>query len=53
MSKYKERGIDSFYQRDFKNALFNFSLALKENPEDQELRMSGILSNKEVEGEGE
>ena len=53
MNKYKERGIDSFYQRDFNNALFNFSLALKEAPGDKELRMCAILTDLAFEKEEE
>lgn len=53
MIKYKERGIDSFYQRDFKNALFNFSLALREAPEDKEVRMCAILADLALEKEEE
>ena len=53
MSIYKERGIESFLKRDFKNALFNFSLALKEEPDCYELRVYAILSDMAVEKEEE
>ncbi|MFV0481950.1 MAG: tetratricopeptide repeat protein [Campylobacteraceae bacterium] len=47
----KEKGIDSFYKKNFNLAQFYFSLALGENEEDEELKLflllSGIAKEKE------
>jgi tetratricopeptide (TPR) repeat protein len=53
MSTYKERAIDCFYNKEFQRALFYFSLALKEDPEDKELRICAILADLALEREEE
>ncbi|MBL0686227.1 MAG: tetratricopeptide repeat protein [Sulfurospirillum sp.] len=44
MNKYLKRGISSFYKKDFLEALLYFSLALKEQPDSKEARISAMLS---------
>jgi tetratricopeptide (TPR) repeat protein len=53
MNTYKERAIDCFYNKEFNRALFYFSLALKENPQDKELRICTILADLALEREEE
>ncbi|MFA6756510.1 MAG: tetratricopeptide repeat protein [Sulfurospirillaceae bacterium] len=45
LSKFKSLGIECFLAREFNRALFYFSLAFKEDPNDKELRMFIILTD--------
>lgn len=45
MNNYKELGIESFHNREFSRALFYFSLALRDNPQDKEARICAILAD--------
>ncbi len=45
MNRYKELGNNSFFQRDFKSALLNYSLALKEFPDDKEAKIGALLAD--------
>lgn len=53
MNSYKERAIDCFYNKEFNRALYYFSLALKEDPQDKELRICTILADLALEREEE
>ncbi len=53
MSKYLKRGVNSFYKKDFKNALLHFALALREKPSSKEARISAILAELAFEREDE
>ncbi|MCF6172502.1 MAG: tetratricopeptide repeat protein [Campylobacteraceae bacterium] len=46
-------GIDNFYKRDYDGALFNFSLALQENPECKEAKLGAILADMAKQRESE
>ena len=50
-SKFKERAKNSFFKREYKEALMNFSLALKEAPGDRESKIGAILSDMANENE--
>jgi len=45
MNKYIRRGIDSFFDKNYDNALLHFSSALKEESESKEARLGAILSD--------
>ena len=45
MSQYKSLGIEAFHKREFSRALFYFSLALREDPNDKEARICAILAD--------
>ena len=53
MNRYKELANSSFFQRDFKNALLNYSLALKEVPDDKEAKIGALLADLAFEKEDE
>ena len=53
MNRYKELGNNSFFQRDFKSALLNYSLALKEVPDDKEAKIGALLADLAFEKEDE
>lgn len=53
VNKYIKRGIDSFYQKDFDNALLNFSLALQQNPDSDQARICAMLCDLAMEKEDE
>ena len=53
MDKYLKRGVASFYRKNFKDALFHFSLALESAPSCKEARVSAILSELALEKEDE
>jgi len=53
MNKFKELANDSFFQRDFKKALLNYSLALKEVPDDKEAKIGALLADLAFEKEEE
>ena len=53
MNKFKELANNSFIQRDFKKALLNYSLALKDMPEDKEAKIGAILADLAFEKEDE
>ncbi len=53
MSKFKDLANISFFKREYKDALLNFSLALKEKPEDQEARIGALLADMAFEKEEE
>ncbi len=53
MNKFKELANNSFMQRDFKKALLNYSLALKDMPEDKEAKIGAILADLAFEKEDE
>lgn len=50
---HKKKGLESFNLKNFKNALFHFSLALEKNPNDKELQTYAILSDLANEREDE
>jgi tetratricopeptide (TPR) repeat protein len=43
--KYKELASNSFFKREYKKALFNYALALKQEPDDKESRIGAMLSD--------
>ena len=51
--KHIKRGIESFYSKDFSNALLNFSLALEISPESKEARIGAMLTDLAMEKEDE
>lgn len=53
MNRFKELANNSFIQRDFKKALLNYSLALKEAPEDKEAKIGALLADLAFEKEDE
>ncbi len=53
MSKFKDLGNNSFFKRDYKRALLNYSLALKEEPNDKEAKIGALLSDMAFEKEDE
>lgn len=53
MISYKKHGIKNFINRNFKNAMLYFSLALQKKPEDKELRTYLTLANLAKEREEE
>ncbi len=53
MNRFKELANSSFMQRDFKKALLNYSLALKEFPEDKEAKIGALLADLAFEKEDE
>ncbi len=53
MNRYKELGDSSFFRRDFKKALLNYSLALKEAPDDKEAKIGAMLADLAFEKEDE
>ncbi|WP_024954093.1 hypothetical protein [Sulfurospirillum arcachonense] len=52
-NKFIKRAIESFYQKNFKSSLLNFSLALEELPNSSEARIGAILSDLAMEKEDE
>ncbi len=53
MSSFVERAKNSFFKRDYKRALFDFSLALKEQPYDLDAKVGVLLSDMAMEQEEE
>ncbi len=53
MNKFKERAKDSFFKREYKNALFNYALSLKEYPDDEESKLGALLCDLALEHEEE
>ncbi len=53
MINYKELANNCFFKREYKKALFNYSLALKDDPEDKEARIGALLSDMADEREDE
>ncbi len=51
--KYKELANSYFFKREYKSALFNFSLALKISPDDKEAKIGALLSDLAMESENE
>ncbi len=51
MSKFKDLASNSFFKRDYKRALLNYSLALKESPNDAEARIGVLLADMATEKE--
>ncbi|MBN1839107.1 MAG: tetratricopeptide repeat protein [Campylobacterales bacterium] len=45
MNEYIKKGIEKFYEKNFREAMFQFSLALSEQPDAQEARIGAILSD--------
>lgn len=45
MSKYFKRAMNHFYNREFQEALFNFSLALQQRPNSKDAKMGAMLSD--------
>ncbi|AFL69333.1 tetratricopeptide repeat protein [Sulfurospirillum barnesii] len=43
MNAHSKKGIAKFYEKNFKEALFEFSLALSEEPQSKEARIGAIL----------
>jgi tetratricopeptide (TPR) repeat protein len=50
---YKEQAKNSFFQRDYKMALLNFSFALKDKPNDREAKIGAMLADMAFEKEDE
>ena len=53
MIKYKEIADNSFFERDYEGALFNYALALKINPDDKDSHIGALLSDMASEKEDE
>ena len=53
MSNFKEKAKNSFFRGEYESALFNFSLALKEYPNDHEAKIGALLSDMATENEDE
>ena len=53
MSKFKDLANNSFFKRDYKRALLNYSLALKEKPDDSEAKIGALLADMAFEKEDE
>ena len=53
LSNFKEKAKNSFFRGEYENALLNFSLALKEYPEDHEAKIGALLSDMASENEDE
>ncbi len=53
MNKFKERAKESFFKREYKNALLNYSLSLKEFPNDEEAKLGAVLCDLALEREEE
>ncbi len=53
VSKFKDLANMSFFKREYKEALLNYSLALKEKPEDKEARIGALLADMAFEKEEE
>jgi hypothetical protein len=51
--KYKELANNNFFNREYKKALFNYSLALKDAPEDKDARVGALLCDFASEREDE
>jgi len=50
---YKELANNNFFKREYKSALFNYSLALKEFPDDKEAKIGALLADLASESEEE
>jgi tetratricopeptide (TPR) repeat protein len=53
MSNFKDLANNSFFKRDYKRALLNYSLALKEKPDDTEAKIGALLADMAFEKEDE
>lgn len=53
MIKYKELANNCFFKQEYKKALFNYALALKENPDDKEARIGALLADLAADQEDE
>ena len=53
MNKFKERAKDNFFKREYNNALLNYSLSLKEFPDDEEAKLGAVLCDLAFEHEEE
>ncbi len=53
MNRLKERAKESFFKREYKNALLHYSLSLKEYPNDEESRLGAVLCDLALEREEE
>ncbi len=53
MSNFKDLANNSFFKRDYKRALLNYSLALKEKPDDNEAKIGALLADMAFEKEDE
>ena len=53
MNRLKERAKESFFKREYKNALLHYSLSLKEYPNDEEARLGAVLCDLALEREEE
>jgi len=53
MSRFIERAKNSFFKREYKKALLNFSLALKDQPYDLDAKIGVLLSDMAMEKEEE
>ncbi len=53
MNKFKERAKDNFFKREYNNALLNYSLSLKEFPNDEEAKLGALLCDLAFEHEEE
>lgn len=52
-NKFKIKAEELFINRDYENALFNYSIALKNSPNDQGARLGAILSDLAMDREAE
>ena len=53
MSRFIERAKNSFFKREYKKALLNFSLALKDEPYDLDAKIGVLLSDMAMDKEDE
>ena len=53
MSKFKDLANNSFFKRDYKRALLNYSLALKDEPDDSDAKIGALLADMAFEKEDE
>lgn len=53
MNRFIERAKNSFFKREYKSALLNFSLALKDEPYDLDAKIGALLSDMALEKEEE
>ncbi|NPA81740.1 MAG: tetratricopeptide repeat protein [Epsilonproteobacteria bacterium] len=53
MNKFKERAKENFFKREYKSALLNYALSLKEFPNDEEAKLGAVLCDLALEREEE
>ncbi len=53
MNKFLEEAKNSFFKREYKNALMKYSLALEKSPNDKEAKIGALLADMALENEDE